>query len=194
MLRGINDDEIPALAALSLDRPLHVRFIELMPLGESYAWAEERYISADEGQAILARLGTLEPLGEDGRAKGQAAGPAEYYRWTPAPDLRLRAELAAAIPPALAGIKGPPGTVGFITPVSHKFCAGCNRLRLTADGRLVPCLGFETAVDLKTPLRAGAGDEAIEAILREAVLAKPLHHLMTISSESRQRRMSRLGG
>ena len=124
MLRGLNDDEFAAFAALTRTRPWHVRFIELMPVGENLHLAD-RFISADEMLERVAELGGLEP------ASGPIGnGPARYFQYGDAP-----------------------GTVGVITPLSHNYCDRCNRVRLTADGQLRTCLFGSHQVDLKTPLR-----------------------------------------
>lgn len=124
MLRGINDDEFAAFAALTRRRPWHVRFIELMPVGKNLHLAD-RFISAGEMLERVAELGGLEPVsGPVGN------GPARYFQYM-----------------------GASGTVGVITPMSHNYCDRCNRLRLTADGQLRTCLFGSHQVDLKTPLR-----------------------------------------
>jgi cyclic pyranopterin phosphate synthase len=152
VVRGHNDDEILDFARLTLERPLHVRFIELMPLGEGCG-AGGGPVPSDEILARLAVAGELLPL-----AGGEApagAGPAEAYRW-----------------------RGGAGSVGVIAALSHKFCGHCNRLRLTADGRLEPCLGSEASVDLRGPMRAGAGDAALAELFRAAAAIKPACHHM----------------
>ncbi|MFL5617683.1 MAG: GTP 3',8-cyclase MoaA, partial [Gemmatimonadaceae bacterium] len=114
VMRGINDDEVLDFARLTLDRPWHVRFIELMPVGEMAMLSDAHVVSSDE---VLARIsvafGALEPVA--GPARGN--GPAAYHR-----------------------LPGAAGTVGVITPMTHTYCGSCNRVRLTADGRLRTCL------------------------------------------------------
>lgn len=170
LIKGFNDDEIHAFADLTAGRPLHVRFIELMPLGEGTGMPEG-FMSADEATATLERSGGLVPLAGAGVPAG--AGPAESYRW-----------------------RGGLGTVGFISALSHMFCDRCNRLRLTADGRLLPCLAGGEHLDLRGPLRDGAGDDQLAAVFRLAVEAKPAsHHMADAPAEAgRVRRMSRIGG
>lgn len=126
MLRGLNDDELPELAAITRERPWHVRFIELMPVGENLHLAD-RFVSADE---ILARVRALDDFAPDAGPAGN--GPARYFRFP-----------------------GAPGSVGVITPMSHNYCDRCNRMRLTADGQLRTCLFGTHQVDLRAPLRAG---------------------------------------
>ncbi|HEV2641867.1 MAG TPA: radical SAM protein, partial [Candidatus Elarobacter sp.] len=149
VMRGRNDDEIGALAALTRELPIAVRFIELMPVGDLGDAAVDAVVPADE---ILARveetLGTLEP--DAGPARGN--GPARYYR-----------------------AAGAAGTVGVISPMTHTYCAACNRVRLTADGRLRTCLFGDHEVDLRTPLRAG---ERLEPYVIRALAEKPLEHAL----------------
>ncbi len=167
-LGGYNEDEVVDFARLTLDRPLHVRFIELMPLGTEYQWEAWRFVPAEAlRRRIEAAFGPLAP----GEVRG--AGPARYLR-----------------------IPGAVGTLGFITAMSQHFCADCNRVRLTADGYLNPCLGSMLATDLRAPLRAGAGDGEILRLLTEAISLKPERHQMEdlTRPENRQRRMSGIGG
>ena len=124
MMRGLNDDEFGDFAAVTRDRPWHVRFIELMPVGRNLHLTE-RFIPASEMLERVAALGDMEPVeGPPGN------GPARYFRYP-----------------------GAAGTVGVITPLSHNYCDRCNRMRLTAEGGLRTCLFGEHEVDLKTPLR-----------------------------------------
>lgn len=127
ILRGHNDDELPGLAAITRERPWHVRFIELMPVGENLHLTD-RFVSADE---ILGRVAALDELVPDDGPPGN--GPARYFRFP-----------------------GAPGSVGVITPMSHNYCDRCNRMRLTADGQLRTCLFGTHEVDLRAPLRAGS--------------------------------------
>lgn len=167
VIRGFNDDEVIAMACLTLNRPLHVRFIELMPVGTSDSWAAERFVPTNEIiNTINARLGQLHP------AKQPAGGgPAKYYR-----------------------LKDAEGTIGFITAMSDHFCHKCNRLRLTATGGLRPCLYDEREIDLKTLLRRGAGIGDIVRLIKEAVAMKPDRHHMLEGWQDSRRVMSQLGG
>jgi len=129
VIRGTNDDEVVEFARLTLAHPWHVRFIELMPVGEMEELTFEHVVPSDEIRARIEReLGALERT--DGPARGN--GPAEYWR-----------------------IPGAPGSIGVITPMTHTYCERCNRVRLTADGRLRTCLFGNHEVDLRTPLREG---------------------------------------
>lgn len=126
VMRGINDDELVDFAEITRERPWHVRFIEVMPVGENLELADA-FIASDEMLDRVRAIGALEPVpGPTGN------GPARYYAFLDAP-----------------------GTVGVITPMTHNYCMRCNRVRLLADGRLRTCLFGEHHVDLRTPLRAG---------------------------------------
>lgn len=166
-MRGRNDDELEAFAELSRRLPVAVRFIEAMPVLE-YAQAQrEEYVPASELLERLREIGDLQPV------EGPAGnGPARYF----------------AFP-------GSRGTIGVITPLSHDYCNTCNRIRLTADGRLRLCLFGDHHIDLRTPLRNGAGREELAAILARSMLIKPeRHHLRLGEPASRMRALSEIGG
>lgn len=148
IIRGLNDDEVLDFARLTLDRPLHVRFIEHMPIGARGIWEEHKVVSAAEIKAKVATLGSLIPVNE---VLGE--GPARYFR-----------------------LPGAYGTLGFISPLSDHFCDSCNRIRLTADGRLRPCLFSESELDLKGLLRSGRPEEEIARFLKDALERKPKGH------------------
>ena len=164
VMRGINDDEIEDFARLTLDHPWHVRFIELMPVGALQALTWDHVVPSDEVLDRVSRLGTLAPAA--GPARGN--GPAVYYR------------LAAA-----------EGTIGVITPLTHTYCASCNRVRLTADGRLRTCLFGDHEVDLRTPLRAGV---PLGPFFRDALAAKPKEHQLLQMQVGGLRALSQVGG
>lgn len=167
LLAGVNDDEAVDFARLTLDRPLAVRFIEYMPVGRHTPFAPRRFLPAEEILENLRALGELVPL-----PAREGDGPAQRYR--------------------LAGAKG---ELGVITALSSHFCANCNRLRLSAEGRLVPCLFSEDTVDLKAILRSGAGDDELARALLAAAQAKPQRHEQSSQSHhSSGCQMSRLGG
>lgn len=171
LVRGMNDDEILQFGALAAGRPLHVRFIELMPLGEG-CHTGGGPVPSDEVLAVLAAGGQLEQLA--GQVTPTGAGPASVYRW-----------------------RGGAGTIGVIPALTHKFCTDCNRLRLTADGRLHPCLASPVEVDLRGAMRAGATDSELAGIFTNAVQLKPLCHHMDEQSEldtGASKRMYRIGG
>jgi cyclic pyranopterin phosphate synthase len=165
VVRGLNDDELCALARQTQEHPWHVRFIELMPIGNEGGWGEgfpaapERYLSVQDMQARLAPLGLAPDRGPVGN------GPARSYR----------------LPGAL-------GTVGFISPLGDHFCAGCNRIRLTADGRLRPCLLLDKEVPVREALRSGAD---IAGQFELAVAQKPEHHALLGVEAQRQRPQNR---
>ena len=152
VMRGFNDDELTDFAAMTRDRPWHVRFIELMPTEENL-FLSDRFISADE---LLGRLETSSELVPVEGPLGN--GPARYFQYP-----------------------GAPGTVGVITPLSHNYCDRCNRMRLTADGRLRTCLFGTHEVDLKGPLRA-TGD--VVPAVREALAGKPERHFLQLGAAS----------
>lgn len=164
VMRGINDDETVDFARLTLEHAWHVRFIELMPVGDMRGATWEHVVPSDE---ILDRLSALGPLTAcDGPARGN--GPAVYHRYA-----------------------GAPGTVGVITPMTHTYCASCNRVRLTADGRLRTCLFGEAGVDLREPLRAGL---PLEPLFVRALEEKPKEHALLQMKVGGLRALSEVGG
>jgi cyclic pyranopterin phosphate synthase len=164
VMRGINDDEIIDLARLTNEHPWHVRFIELMPVGDMRELTWEHIVPSDE---ILARLTAVAPLTPaSGPARGN--GPAAYYTWP-----------------------GAAGTIGMITPMTHTYCASCNKVRLTADGRLRTCLFGDHEVDLRGPLRAGL---ALEPFFRDALANKPKEHELLQMRVGGLRALSQIGG
>ncbi len=164
VLRGVNDDEIVDFAALTLEHPWHVRFIELMPVGSLRDLTWEHVVPSAE---VLARVATLGDLRSDaGPAAGN--GPAVYHR-----------------------LPGAPGTIGVITPMSHTYCGTCNRVRLTADGRLRTCLFGDHEVDLRTPLRRG---EPLGPWFVRALAEKPEAHDLLQMRVGGLRALSQVGG
>jgi len=145
-LNGINDDELPDLARLSLSYPFHVRFIEYMPIGTSRMTS--RQLLAPEIQDRISSIGRLDPVGNI-----SFDGPAKRFRFENAK-----------------------GEIGFIRPISEHFCSSCNRLRLTASGNLKTCLLSEIETDLKGPLRKGCSDSELADIILKAVYNKPFEH------------------
>ena len=165
---GVNEGELEALAALAQDKPLQVRFIEMMPIGYGAA------MPCISGPELLARFRRrwpeLAPLpGAACAALGD--GPAVYYT-----------------------VPGWKGDVGFIAAVHGKFCASCNRVRLTSQGFLRPCLASETGCDLRTLLRGGAADEELLQAIRETIWSKPREHHFGDNSMPATRGMYRIGG
>jgi len=164
VMRGINDDEIADFARLTIDHEWHVRFIELMPVGGLRELTWEHVVPSEEVLSRVASLGPLEP--SSGPARGN--GPAAYYR--------------------LANARG---TIGVITPMTHTYCASCNRVRLTADGRLRTCLFGDHEVDLRTPLRAGA---PLAPHFTRALEEKPREHALLQLRVGGLRALSQVGG
>lgn len=174
VVRSLNQDLL-AFARLSVDRPLHVRFIEYMPVGDSTGatgcgWGRQDVIPSDEvietinRRAAEAGLSQLQPAKE----RPEGWGPARYYAF---PDGQ--------------------GTVGVISPLSRHFCSECNRLRLTADGKIRPCLFSDDEYDVRNALRTSDDDAAVRKVLLEALGAKPDEHHDKVGTE---RGMSQIGG
>jgi cyclic pyranopterin phosphate synthase len=165
--RGFNDDEVQAFARLTVERKVVVRFIEIMPLGDSSEFQDERYVPAAELLGRIRALGSLEPC--EGVV---GSGPADYYR-----------------------LRDGQGVFGMITPMSHTFCEKCNRVRLTAAGHLRLCLFGDEEIDLRTPLRDGAGDGEIETLIRFGMTIKPeSHDLVRGEPGCGLRALSQVGG
>jgi cyclic pyranopterin phosphate synthase len=167
VIRGLNDDEVTDFARRTLSDGWHVRYIEWMPVGTGLDWNGDGVLPIPEIRARLeAEIGPLEPVhGLPGN------GPARYYR-----------------------LPGAHGTVGFIGALRNHLCATCNRLRLTADGHLRPCLMNATEIDLSAPLRAGAGVETVKTLLAEAIQHKPQGHRLGEDLSPQDRMMSQIGG
>lgn len=167
VIRGLNDDELIALAELSIKKAYQIRFIEYMPIGHHSRWRREKCVSSHEIKARLQALGPLEQI-----PRAAHDGPVKRYRYTSAR-----------------------GEIGFITPMSEHFCASCNRLRLTADGKLRPCLFAEQEVDIKTPLRNGCSHEELKMLFRQAIAKKPNRFLAMAHGDRKSARpMSAIGG
>ncbi len=169
VMRGINDDEIEALAGLTFRHPYHVRFIEFMQFnpgpGGDY---DKKFISSIE---ILERLRRIAPL--DLCGDSQSNGPALHYQF-----------------------RGAPGKVGIISPVSNHFCPTCNRLRVTSDGKLRTCLFSAEETDVRKALRLGLPDDEVAGIIRRAIAEKPeKHHLENpVFRKCISRQMFSIGG
>lgn len=159
--KGFNTDEISDFARMTLEKPLHIRFIEFM---SREAAEESRFFSNEATLEVLRELGRLEPVSDE-----SGAGPASYYQYA-----------------------GAPGKIGLISPISHKFCATCNRIRLTSEGRLILCLGSPEFLDVKRLLREGIGDEELREQIVHAIQGKPSGHEFGSSGIARE--MSSIGG
>jgi cyclic pyranopterin phosphate synthase len=145
LMKGVNDDEIEDFAAITRERPWHVRFIELMPTGSNLELSAKQFFSCQEALRRLRAVDRLEPV-----AGPLGNGPALYHRFP-----------------------GAPGAVGVITPMSHTYCDRCNRMRLTADGHLRPCLFGDLQTNLRDPLRAG---EDVARLIEQTLSVKPERH------------------
>ena len=148
-VRGFNEEEIVPLAALARDRNIAVRFIELMPMGSGAAL---NYIPGKEAASLIEKAyGSLTPF-----TGMESNGPAVYY-----------------------SLEGFAGKIGFINAVTHGFCETCNRLRLTSEGFLKPCLSHNMALDLRELIRAGASDSDLAAAIAETAAKKPQFHTLS---------------
>ena len=165
MMKGINDNEILEFAKFALKKKLVIRFIELMPMIDNRLLSRDFYLSCEAVKNRLQSLGRLTPV----YAESFGNGPAEYFRIG---DLSL--------------------VVGFISPISCKFCSSCNRIRMTSAGMLMPCLASSDGFDLKGHLRQNK-EEDILALLNKAILGKPPEHDFVLSFP-RQYLMSQIGG
>ena len=166
-IRGINDDELGRFAQLSREKPYSFRFIEYMPTGNLDDWDVWKFMPADEIRTRLEEYGPLLAIPRNG-----SDGPSCRFRF---PD----------------GV----GEIGLISPISHHFCDSCNRLRLTADGKLRSCLFSDFEVDVKGPLRDRCSDTELARLIRESIAKKPKKHgITTETKQGRLPAMSRIGG
>jgi cyclic pyranopterin phosphate synthase len=165
VMAGINDNELLDFGAKTIDDGWHVRFIEFMPV-TSQGVITSQFLSVNDMKKRLKQLGKLEPC-----LPSVGNGPVKYFCFP-------RAK----------------GTVGFITPVSEHFCFNCNRLRLTADGKLRLCLLSEDEIDLKQPLRSGTNPAGLKQLIEKAVGAKPLQHHMAEGHVPQDRPFCQVGG
>ncbi len=167
LIKGFNDDEILDFCRLAYNLPLHIRFIEFMPVGEVKYWNQDRIIKNSKVYETIGRHFSLKP----GRIS-RGNGPAKYFE-----------------------MEGGQGSVGFISPMSNHFCGECNRLRLTADGKLRACLYDGKERDLKEALRGKEPEESLKQIFMETILAKPERHAMGDKAwGARNRKMYQIGG
>ena len=168
-LKGVNEDELPALVAWAHGGGMDLTIIEVMPLGDVGEQRLDQYLPLSMVRARLAARYTLEDIDY------RTGGPARYVQ-----------------------IKETGGRLGFITPLTHNFCESCNRVRLTCTGTLFMCLGQEDAADLRTPLRASEGNELVYAAMDEAISRKPKGHDFVIDRRHKRpalaRHMSVTGG
>lgn len=156
LMSGINDDEIEDFTVFTKENPVHVRFIELMPIGPCKEWYEERYISTN---LVIAKVPELVPI--------KRVGVADAYR-----------------------LKDAAGTVGLISPITNIFCNECNRLRITADGKLLPCLHS----DLEYKIR-GLSDKELQEAICTAIKNKPCsHNIVEKRTSDNSKFMHNIGG
>jgi len=170
-IKGFNDDEVIDFAKLTMDRPYQVRFIEFMPIGEAALENGFHYLSHDE---ILDTINGFSPLEAITGNRSSTDGPARLFK-----------------------MQGARGEIGLISAMSHQFCSSCNRLRLTADGRLRACLMSDEELDLKTPLRDGCDDATVQGLIRRAILNKPKNSPLNCCETRRKKcikNMSAIGG
>jgi cyclic pyranopterin phosphate synthase len=153
-------------AELARRKPYQVRFIEFMPLDADHAWSADRVLTGGEIRAMIDRVYPLEPL------EREAHATAKVWRF-----------------------RDGSGEIGFVNPVSEPFCADCDRIRLTAEGKLRTCLFSMHETDLREPLRSGATDEELVETVRDAVWRKELkHHVSEPGFRQPPRTMSQIGG
>lgn len=167
VIKGFNDDELLDFANLAYYHPLHVRFIEFMPIGDLQFWQKDRVCTMEE---IRRRINLEYELLPANPVEGN--GPARQFQ-----------------------IKGGLGSLGFISPLSNHFCSECNRVRLTADGKLRVCLHHKIEFDLRRPMREGASDEELLELIKKAVAMKPRrHHMDEGWGGQNERKMFQIGG
>lgn len=168
LIRGINDDEIVKFADLARRKPYVIRFIEFMPIGADDGWSPDRVVPANE---VIRRIE---------ESVGKKLLPIEIHGAQPADRFQF---------------EDGKGEIGFISSVSEPFCSHCNRVRITADGKLRTCLFSLVETDLREPLRNHASDEELQRIIRDAVWKKePGHNINKPEFERPTRSMSQIGG
>lgn len=155
LLKDVNENEIFDLIDLTKDHPIHVRFIELMPLGVAKSWDSKRFITT---AMVERRLQNAELLKIDGVAR-------------------------------VYGLPGHKGTIGLICPMSHSFCPSCNKIRVTADGKLKPCLHSDQEIDLR-----GLQGAELEKAIKNGILQKPESHRFGLAGSATERFMNEIGG
>jgi cyclic pyranopterin phosphate synthase len=165
VMAGINDDEIADFAEKTIKDGWHVRFIEHMPVNSDKS-GKLNFVSVADMKRLIDPLGKMEPY-----RTSAGNGPAKYFR----------------LPDAT-------GTIGFITPITEHFCFQCNRIRLTADGKLRPCLLSEDEIDLRETLRSGASTDELRALIEQAIARKPAGHNLAKDGQLKGRPFSQVGG
>jgi len=165
IIKGFNDDELLDFAKLSTIRNYHVRFIEYMPFGDAGRWDESKIVTSNEIENQIRSVYELEPSANNER------GPAKMFK-----------------------IKGGAGKIGFISPVSTHICSECNRIRLTSDGMIRPCLFSDSGYNVKELLREGKNDEEIKDFIIGVVKAKPERKAPMGQIKKCQRSLQHIGG
>ena len=165
-IRGFTEHELPAFVEFARQNPYEVRFIEFMPLDADHAWEPQAVLTGEEIRAAIEEIAPLEPLPRE------PSSTARVWRFADGS-----------------------GSIGLVSPVSEPFCADCNRIRITAEGRLRTCLFALGETDLRGPMRSGAGDDELEELVRAAVWRKELkHHVGEPGFIQPDRTMSAIGG
>ncbi|MBU3674369.1 MAG: GTP 3',8-cyclase MoaA [Solirubrobacteraceae bacterium] len=165
-IRGFTEHELPAFVEFARQNPYEVRFIEFMPLDADHAWEPQAVLTGEEIRAAIEEIAPLEPLPRE------PSSTARVWRFADGS-----------------------GSIGLVSPVSEPFCADCNRIRITAEGRLRTCLFSLGETDLRGPMRSGAGDDELEELVRAAVWRKELkHHVGEPGFIQPDRTMSAIGG
>lgn len=165
IIKGFNDDEIIDFASLAMDWGIHVRFIEFMPFGDPDLWGPSKIVSSKNLEEIIKTEFELEP------AINEHKGPAKMFK-----------------------LKKSKGMVGFISPVSTHICSECNRIRLTSDGKIMPCLFSDAEFDVKRLLRENVSDENIMSFIKDAVKEKPHRKFEIGQIKKCQRSLRNIGG
>lgn len=167
-VKGFNEDEMLDFARLTLEHNYQIRFIEFMPVGPENGWHQDKYLSCLDIRGIIAKGYKIEPVAE----KKKIRGPASLYK-----------------------LEGAKGEIGFINAISSHFCSKCNRLRMTADGKLRPCLFSDEEVDIRKALRRGDSDKELTELLHLAIFNKPKGHTVAKPLTRKcAREMIKIGG
>jgi GTP 3',8-cyclase len=166
-MKGMNDDEILDFARLTYKKPYHVRFIEIMPVGDKNPWSDERFLSVENILRRIECIGPLRPVNSK-----SLDGPSSRYT-----------------------LEGAKGEIGFIGALSNHFCKNCNRLRMTADGNLRGCLFSDHETKIKTPIRQGLGDSHLVDLIKNTIINKPINHGLNVNNPRKcARSMNSMGG
>lgn len=199
LLRGMNDHEVADFAAWTLREDVHVRFIEVMPIRWNLddtvpQFTTNRAFAAGGNTLVLERAAPAGMLSDVEMRRRYVSAAEAIDNIERAHGPLEPAEVVTNGPARTYRIPGALGTIGFISQISHDFCAACNRLRLTADGYLRPCLMADGEAPLRDPMRGGATDEELSVIFREVIRQKPERHYLAEGQQVHSRGMSQLGG